>query len=96
MSTFGKADTPLVTVTDLADMLKNPPTAEERSQHESGYRAGYRDAWIVCLDAFASALGPEVYARGWDFWAEELRAWIFDRPGQRVTPPELPAHETRK
>jgi hypothetical protein len=61
---------------------------EEIAQRESGYRSGYRDAWIVCLETFASALEPDAYTRGWDFWADELRAWIFDRQGQRVTPPQ--------
>lgn len=76
--------------TDLADILKRPEMSpESRAQREEGYRAGYRDAWIVCLETFASALGPEAYTLGWDFWADELRAWIFARQGQRVTPPQL-------
>lgn len=76
--------------TDLADILKRPEMSpESRAQREGAYRSGYRDAWIVCLETFASALGSEAYTLGWDFWANELRAWIFERQGQRVTPPQL-------
>jgi hypothetical protein len=71
------------------DLLARAVTPEEIVQREEGYRAGYRDAWIVCLETFANALEPEAYARGLDFWADELRAWIFERQGQRVTPPQL-------
>jgi hypothetical protein len=82
------------------DLLARAVTPEAISQREDGYRAGYRDAWIVCLETFASTMGPEAYTRGWDFWADELRAWIFDRQGQRVTPPQLSykpeAEEPRK
>ena len=68
-------------------LLKELRTPTQQNDDESGYRSGVRDGWIHCLDALAKTMPASVYEAAWRFWADDLRAWMFQEPGTGYLPP---------
>jgi hypothetical protein len=75
-----------VPVIDLDDLFRLP---HEPQVYDSGYRSGFREGWVACLDAMAKGLSAHAYEAAWHFWEHELREWLFQEPSTRFFPPDF-------
>jgi hypothetical protein len=86
-----EASRPTLKFVDLADMLQRPELSPEaKEQRERGFRRGYRDGWIGCLETFERALDAHAHTAGFDFWQTQLLEWLHAPSDRKVVPPELP------